>query len=61
MPDLPGKTYLGDSVYVEYDGFYHVLTTENVLEPNQIKMEPQAIDAFNEYCQRVAKAIQNAI
>ncbi len=61
MP-LPGKIYLGDSVYVEYDGFHFVLTTENSTEPsNRIMLEPQAVDAFNQYCGRFTEAIRHAI
>ena len=61
MPDLPGIAYLGDSVYIEYDGFNFVLTTKNGSGPsNIIVMEPQTIDGFNQYCQEVAGAIRNA-
>ena len=35
------KTYLGDGVYVHFDGAYFVLTTENGVEvTNKIVLEP---------------------
>lgn len=46
------KSYLGDSVYVEFDGYGLVLTTENGLpdDPsNRIVMEPFVIGALMEY------------
>lgn len=39
------KVYLGDSVYLSYDGYHYILTTENGLEAtNTIYLEPQVID-----------------
>lgn len=47
---IPGpKVYLGDSVYVEFDGYSLVLTTENGLanDPsNRIVMEPEVYAAL---------------
>jgi hypothetical protein len=35
------KTYIGDSVYVDFDGYSLILTTENGGEPsNTIYLEP---------------------
>jgi len=51
MPD-PGKTYLGDSVYAQFDGNGIWLTTENGLpnDPsNRIYMEPEVVVAFETY------------
>lgn len=58
---LPGKTYLGDSVYVEVDrnGSY-VLTTENGLpdDPsNKIYLEPEVYDMLVKYVETVQAAI----
>jgi hypothetical protein len=43
-----GKTYLGDSVYAEYNSFGQiVLTTENGAEPsNTIYLEPEVYTAL---------------
>ena len=52
----PDKRYLGDSVYANFDGYHVVLTTENGLpdDPsNQIALEPQVIDALNQYADYV--------
>jgi len=36
------KLYIGDSVYVDFDGFYLILTTENGYGPtNKIYLDPQ--------------------
>ncbi len=46
------KQYLGDSVYVEFDGDHVILTTENgsPTDPsNRILLEPQVIYALSEY------------
>jgi hypothetical protein len=51
------KSYLGDSVYVDFDGFSIVLTTENGYEPNNwIYMEPMIVDAFIGYVKRLSEA-----
>lgn len=35
------KTYLGDGVYIHFDGFHYVLTTENGYGPtNTIALDP---------------------
>jgi hypothetical protein len=49
------KTYLGDSVYVEYDGYVIILTTENGLpiDPsNLIVMEPEVVASFLKFLER---------
>jgi hypothetical protein len=44
------KRYLGDSVYADFDGYHVMLTTENGYGPsNSICLEPQVIEALNEY------------
>jgi Mn-dependent DtxR family transcriptional regulator len=44
------KVYLGDSVYVEFDGYGLVLTTENGYGPtNTIIMEPEVVHNLQEY------------
>jgi hypothetical protein len=58
---LPGKEYLGDSVYCEIDrnGTF-VLTTENgmPIDPsNTIYLEPDVFDALALYVTRVRRAI----
>jgi hypothetical protein len=42
------KTYLGDSVYVDFDGFALTLTTENGIPPpsNTIVLEPEVYNAL---------------
>lgn len=41
------KTYIGDSVYCEFDGFQIRLTTENGYGPsNEIFLEDQVVNAL---------------
>lgn len=57
--DTMKKAYLGDSVYVEFDGFYIVLTTENGLpgDPsNRICLEPEAIASLVAFEKRTREA-----
>jgi hypothetical protein len=51
------KSYLGDSVYADFDGFAIILTTENGYGPNNwIYMEPMIVDAFIGYVKRLSEA-----
>ena len=44
------KTYLGDSVYADFNGFHVVLTVENGYGPTEtIALEDTVILALNEY------------
>lgn len=56
MKHMFEKTYLGDSVYAEFDGFAITLTTENGYGPsNTIVLEPevlQALDLFRRVIER---------
>jgi len=54
------KQYIGDSVYVDFDGFGLMLTTENGLGPNNaIYMEPEVWTALTKYVENL-KALSNA-
>jgi hypothetical protein len=53
------KTYLGDSVYAENDGFGIILTTENGFgATNTIYLEPQVYQALLDY---MAKCVQQTM
>lgn len=44
------KRYLGDSVYVDFDGYHIVLTTENGYGPsNTIYLDADVVDALQKY------------
>jgi hypothetical protein len=48
------KTYLGDSVYVSFDGYMLVLTTDNGMGPsNTIYLEPEVYEALVGYVDRL--------
>jgi len=51
---MTDKEYLGDSVYVQFDGYAIWLTTENGGPPyNQIALEPPILIQLNEYYERL--------
>ena len=51
---MRAKQYLGDSVYVDYDGYYLILTTENgIKESNRILLEPKVFEALKNYVDRL--------
>jgi hypothetical protein len=51
---IPVKTYLGDSVYCDFDGCGYVLTTENGFGPsNTIILEPEVFQRFVAYVKSV--------
>jgi len=53
------KLYLGDSVYVDYDGFAFVLTTENGGDPsNEIVLEPSVFENLKMYAERIQMALE---
>lgn len=44
---LTRKQYVGDGVYLSYDGFHFVLTTENGISvQNEIFLDPQVTDTL---------------
>ena len=44
------KTYLGDSVYADFNGFHVVLTVENGYGPTEtIALEDEVLFALDEY------------
>lgn len=55
----PNKTYIGDSVYVEFDGFGLILTTDSGYGPNNtIYLEPatyESLIVFVASLKRIAK------
>lgn len=50
------KTYLGDGVYAEFNGFEMVLTTENGIDvTNRIVLEPEVAAALVAFLLRVGQ------
>lgn len=48
------KQYIGDGVYVEYDSYEVILTTENGLqETNRIVLEAEVLNNLNEYLRKM--------
>lgn len=55
------KTYLGDGVYVDHDGFHVILTTENgINRTNIIYIEPSVWVALVGYVKDLKKGERNA-
>lgn len=49
------KQYIGDGVFVDFDGYYIVLTTENESGPsNIIHLEQMTFDALVKYVDQIA-------
>lgn len=50
---MSNKAYIGDGVYVEFDGYYYILTTEDgIRTTNTIYLEPRVTKDFLEYITR---------
>jgi len=47
------KAYLGDGVYVEFDGYGLVLTTEDGVTANRIVLESEVYQALVDYVERL--------
>ena len=43
------KTYIGDGVYAEYDGFGVWLTTQRESGEHRIYLEPEMLDRIGDY------------
>jgi hypothetical protein len=53
------KRYLGDGVYVDFDGYAFVLTTEDgVSDTNRIVLEPEVFLGFIAYAETIRKRTQ---
>lgn len=56
------KEYLGDGVYVDFDGYQLVLTAENgISATNTIYMEPGVYLALTEYTKRLREKNKNQV
>ena len=57
MSASPNKDYIGDSCYVDFDGFGIQMTTENGITAatNTIYLEPSVLDALDRYRRRMAE------
>lgn len=54
---IPGKRYLGDGAYVEFDGYAFVLTTEDGIRvTNTVVLELDVYLALADYVQAVLDA-----
>jgi hypothetical protein len=54
---MDAKTYLGDSVYVAFDGYQITLTTNNGEGPsNTIILEPEVYQALIRFVDRIQAA-----
>lgn len=50
------KRYIGDSIYVDYDGWSYIVTTENgISTQNTIVFEPEYMQALFDYVEKIKK------
>jgi hypothetical protein len=53
------KTYIGDSVYVDFDGYSLILTTENGPEPSDaIYLEPSVWADLVAFVERLKQSVK---
>lgn len=51
---MTSKQYIGDGVYVEYDGFNLILTTEDgISSTSMIYLAPAVYDALTTYVSKI--------
>jgi hypothetical protein len=56
------KTYLGDGLYADFDGYHVVLTAENgIRATNTVYLDPQVLQAFSEYLKSLREAFENKL
>lgn len=56
------KSYLGDSVYAEFDGYHVILTTENGDGPsNRICLDPGVLDCLDRYKNKIFKRAEKDV
>ena len=57
------KEYLGDSVYIDFDGYYYILTIENDDSgpSDRILFEPQVIAAFDRYRKYISAQFEKRV
>ena len=55
------KRYIGDGVYIDYDGFVFILTTENGISiQNIVILEPEVWEGLTAYVTETLEALPNA-
>lgn len=48
------KTYIGDGVYAEYDGWHvSVYTSDGIIESPRVHLDPNVLDALIRFRERV--------
>lgn len=54
------RTYLGDGVYVHFDGWHLWLTTSNgIHDTNSIALEPVVFEALTNYVEKLHDDLRN--
>ena len=53
------KTYLGDGVYAEFDGFQIILEVPTAFATMRIALEPDTFHALQQYAEKIAQENRN--
>ena len=63
MPEQiePAKDYIGDGVYIEFDGYMVSLTTPRENGMHEVCIEPAVLDGFLNYIKRCENSLLKAV
>lgn len=60
--EKPTKQYIGDGVYIDYNGYDIVLTTEDgITATNTIVLEPEVIYHLSQYLEQVKAFVKDYV
>ena len=48
-------SYLGDGLYAKHDGYHIVLETKGGLSDNKVFLEPEVVDSFLKFVEKVRR------
>lgn len=55
-PTQTEETYLGDGLYVSFDGYQFKLRAPHLLVDHEVYLEPRVLESFNNYVKEIKDA-----